>query len=36
MNFFEPEFLKRKAKFILLTTKCCMTNDDQIMNQTLL
>ena len=35
MNFFEPEFLECKTKFIS-TTKCYMTKYDQIMNQTLL
>ena len=36
INFLEPEFLKHKTKFILLTTKCNMTKYDQIMNKTLL
>ena len=35
MNFYEPEFLKRKTKFIL-TTLCYMTKYGQMMNQTLL
>ena len=30
-NFFEPEFLKCKTKFIL-TSKCHMSKYDQIMN----
>ena len=35
MNFFEPELLKRKTKFVL-TTKCYMTKYDKTMNQALL
>ena len=36
MNIFEPEFSKRKTKFIKLATKSCMTKFDEIINQTLL
>ena len=35
MNFFEPEFLKRKTKFIF-TTKYYLIQYNQIINQTLL